>query len=50
MIRLMSEKSRILVEKFEKDFDKSEFGKFLVRKIFGLEMKPPLSNNCIIKN
>ena len=39
-IKVMSEKSRNLVKKSEKEKGKSEFGEFLVWKIFGVEMKP----------
>ena len=40
-IKVMSEKSRNLVKKSEKEKGKSEFGEVLVWKIFGVEMKPP---------
>ena len=41
VVRLRSEKSGFLVKKFAKEKRISEFGKFLVWEIFGVEMKPP---------
>ena len=51
-IKVMSEKSRNLVKKSEKEKGKSEFGEFLVWKIFGVEMKPLDINNirCVLCN